>query len=595
MYALKYLSYERYVSMMLHKRGLSGKQAGFTLIELASVLAIAGVIASYAIGYKQQQIMDERADVAVEDIKALRQAYRRFYSETLRDPNNINELAPYYTRSFTSPFNTTYSGTVTANGYQISLDTDDNRFAHRVNRKMSATTRAGDTVSVVTPVPSIATIAAQQLHRVQVDGRPELNQMQTHIDANGFNVSDIGELNVSNVDVTSLTVTTSIETPVLEVSETIEFGDNSIRSDGTNLIIDAGNVNVNGALSVNGNINANGNSLENVGVLSASNVTTGDMRVTGTAVVDQLDFDVQTFDTLTINNELSVTQELSTTNLTILENGVLSANLGEFNNITVEGQTVTGTAVIGSTLTVNGDATVSGRLTADRVEANSGSIDTLTGNSLTYTQGNFGNLNASDVIAAGVTANVVQAAIVNATNINLEGTITAVTGEFNSILATDITATEAYLDTVVAHSVLANTVNTDELKAKDAEITGSTVSNGVKASTAEFDTAIARTVDATSITGENMTLTGSTTIEDTLTVFNSIDGQSAARILDFASVASTNYTGGSYTATGDFSTSSRGYDGANNSVNTNEGRLAAIRQLLEQCDAAGGCLGINLD
>ena len=231
------------------------KAKGFTLAELAVVASILGTLAYYA--GEQQEVINYVNDLeqVERDIENLQLAYNQYYLEYRRPPATINELATLglYSGSLESPFGTQYEGVPNGRGYQFVVDTLDNGPALTLSEKAPNATGVANRVSYNVPIPALETIASQYLHRQAVAGRPELNQLETNLDINGFDILNVSDLETNNI-VTDRITTNVAEIDVLQTVDTLEFGTNSIQAVGNTLRLNAGTVDISNNISVDGDL-----------------------------------------------------------------------------------------------------------------------------------------------------------------------------------------------------------------------------------------------------------------------------------------------------------------------------------------------------
>ncbi len=158
------------------------------------------------------------------------------------------------------------------------------------------------------------------LHRVAVPGYPELNQMLTDLDMNGFDITGVGAL-----DAEEITVDTDLQADAIT-----------------------------GTLTVDGDVAATGD-LTVGGTLTASETTiSGAATVNTLTVADQATIGTLTTDTLTTNGSVSVAQDLvaeGTTSLDALAVTDLSAQSIETLSLTTG--TLAADDVFGTAATVN--------------------------------------------------------------------------------------------------------------------------------------------------------------------------------------------------------------------------------------------------
>ena len=74
-------------------KGSIGKR-GFTIIEVAIVLAIIGILAAIAVPAYTRYIDRSRVNLCIRNIRLFEHAIKKFELDNMRLPNNLNELGP---------------------------------------------------------------------------------------------------------------------------------------------------------------------------------------------------------------------------------------------------------------------------------------------------------------------------------------------------------------------------------------------------------------------------------------------------------------------------------------------------------------------
>jgi type II secretion system protein G len=79
---------------LIRRRKRSTGYGGFTLIEIAIVLAIVGILATIAVPSYTAYLNRSRNNIAIRNIRLLEHAIKLYELENLRLPNSLNELGP---------------------------------------------------------------------------------------------------------------------------------------------------------------------------------------------------------------------------------------------------------------------------------------------------------------------------------------------------------------------------------------------------------------------------------------------------------------------------------------------------------------------
>jgi prepilin-type N-terminal cleavage/methylation domain-containing protein len=558
------------------------KVSGFTLMELVVSLAIMGIIAGTSAKIYQAENSTSLVEQSEKDLKALEQAYNRFYTVKRRAPTSIDELVSeeYYVGSLESPWGTSYTGTELTNGYQFSVAASESKYARQLANKFTSADQSGTSVSVATPIPTIETLASQYLHRVEVDGYPELNQLETDIDANGYNIYDVDELDVESIEVTTAVIEELTAARISSI-ETLEFDSGEISSSGNTLTIAADNIELNGAVSVNGNLVANGNDITGVGTLEAEEGTfttlTVDDFVADTAVFTNFSADSATIDSADVSDLTYTTATIDDLSFTTALGDSIEVE-SVYTDYLESGEVISATGVITS-------------LSGDAITYGTGTLTSISGVSLVYSSAAITNATISSADIDSLTATSVEYGSAEFGDLEVSGTLTGDDAYFTSVYAPTIEAEDLTLSSLaVGDLTVDGTLTTNSLVATSANVSGTTATSTLTASTSSLGAASATSlevsgeVSATTFDGTtgNFVTVNTTTVngttgnftEATSTNFNSTNG-------DFTNVNATNVTGTNFTGS-NFTTSQ-------SSVNANYSLATSIKEEWESCVSAGGC------
>lgn len=567
---------------MIYQMKKSAKQSGFTLQELVISLAIMGIIATGAVSNYKVEQKTSLVEKAAADVDGLTQAYNQFYTKNRRAPTSISELVTegYYVGSTESPWGSTYVGTETANGYAVSVNTSDSTYAKSLSNKYASSSLSGTSVEVTTPIPTIETLASQYLHRVSVDGSPELNQLETDIDANGHNIRNISELDAEEVNVTTAVIEELITDRLTSV-EGVEFVSGSIDSDGDTLTFTGNNLVLNGDVSLEGDLDANGNDITGVGSIEAESGEFKDLTSESLVATNA-----------TFTNFAATDAEIENANITNLRFDDATIGSLTFTDATGDSLNVTDltTTNLQSVSVVADNATIA-NLKGTTLDYANGTIGSLSGTRIDYSTGTFDTANIASANATTVNATSINYNSAEFNSMYVGGELVADRGYFTSIESPSIDTDDLTASSIAAGTFdVDGTLTTTNLVATNATVSGTTTTNKLVSSTSNLGSASATSLSVSGSASANK-ITSTTGTFTTLNV-NTVNGGTG----DFNTLTSTNINGtnanfsnvtASKTTGGDFTGSN--FTTSQSSVNSNHQLAESIKSEWDACVRAGGC------
>ena len=623
--------------MKKSSRFLNKRSKGFTLAELTVVAAILGSITYFGAEQQEVKAYTNNLTAVEQDVQEMQLAYNQFYLEYRRPPADLAELAAegFYTGPLISPFGTPYGGTASARGYQFTVNTPDDRASTVLaERQPNAVGVSATQVDYAVPVPTLETIASQYLHRTAIAGRPELNQMQTDLDINGFNITNVQDLATDSITTDRIT-TRVAEIDILRTVDELEFGTNSISAAGNTLTLNANTVNISNDLNVNGSLLMNNTNITGVNQLDA---VSGQFD---SVVSVDITAQTSTIDNLTVNNQ--TVNNLSSTNATI-DNAtvrdltfdsatgnlldVIDANVGnvetltaDINSATIDNlnttsfnattgsiDTLTSTDISTDDLTVTGLATinsaditnlVSNTVNAVNFTGNNGVINVAVVGALSSINTTTQNLVTDTLVAKGTArfddADMVNGFIRNATvdRLRVLDNLIADSADFNRATGTRIDFTNLVGQsgnfddlnvngTITANNASINSATIDDLTTTDFNANNANIVN-LDATNAN----VSGTLTTRDVTGQTANFSGNVAMNNlsvnrlTMASYNIDDIN--ANLITADDVQGGNFSGTNYFATNDFTTA------AGNSVNGNKALYDSINSLWQSCVASDGC------
>lgn len=185
---------------------------GFSLLEITIALAIGSSILLVAMQLHSVLQGARLVNNGAQALELVKNKSLRYFASSGAFPARLSELDFVADNPWQSQMLLEQS----AEGIRISLNLANSQLAQKVSRQLANSETIGKKVSIVVykPIQNIQNDFA--LHRVKVDGKPELNRMETALQMNQFDISDVGALHAQSI------VATEAEFTDLEAS-TAEF------------------------------------------------------------------------------------------------------------------------------------------------------------------------------------------------------------------------------------------------------------------------------------------------------------------------------------------------------------------------------------
>jgi prepilin-type N-terminal cleavage/methylation domain-containing protein len=545
---------------------------GFTLIELVIVMGVIATMSAAIIPYQEQVKTKQLRTSTVEDFAELSQSYRRFYAENRRNPTGVAELVSlgYYTGVTSSPFGSAYKGASDASGkgFVFTLDTGDNARASVLSSHIKGDV-VGNIVSKRISIPSIETIASHYLARQSIAGRPELNQLETTIDANGNDLVNINTLDAQKIDAVDVNATNAV-IDVVDVIDEITFGTHTIRHTSTQLVFDSPDVSFTNDIKVAGDIIGSNSNVSGINTITA-NVGQFDSVTSNTLTASTGNINTLTGNKLNYVN--GVFTELNTETLSAISGTINNLTTITHNTETLNAQNVNASNAV---ITKGNIATLKGT----SLDYTNGTVLALTGNDINYAKGTFTNL-----IANGLTANSLVAGRAVISNVDTKS-LKFTNGVVTNLTANTATYNTANINELTGGDVVADTVNANQYVGSSADITNvdTTTINTTNLYTNLFE---ANTGIFDNLTVDGQLTTASAKVNGALNMKNL--STNSANVTNFSTgtlnattINGGNFTGNRFNGT-DFSTN------AGNSVNNNKALADALSARWADCVAANGC------
>ena len=136
------------------------KQSGFTLLEMSLVLLVMAAIAIPATEGIKQQVRKLKLERGAREVVAIQEAGLRYYQDNGSWPANINTLVNtnYLPAGSTvSPWGSAYTTSASGNNFTVSVNTDANAQATRLQSRLPFTSTTNRTVRSTVGIPGTET------------------------------------------------------------------------------------------------------------------------------------------------------------------------------------------------------------------------------------------------------------------------------------------------------------------------------------------------------------------------------------------------------------------------------------------------------
>lgn len=208
------------------------QQRGFTLIELAIVLAIASMVAIVAAPSYIEELNDRRANVTIQETQTILDAARVYRQQTGLWPDSgtcANAMAALKGTSppllagigTTNKYNAIISTSCTASTFSVDQNIVEDWDSVVANGLPSTTVTDANahTIRSTVGVPGTEAGLYDKLSRTD-NGNVELNTMRTNLHLGGNNISEIND-----VSTVSINATGNVQAGTLDVNGRANFGE----------------------------------------------------------------------------------------------------------------------------------------------------------------------------------------------------------------------------------------------------------------------------------------------------------------------------------------------------------------------------------
>ena len=230
---------------MKRLRGLRKYENGLSLFEVMAAMVIMSMIVAGTVSMQANEARDKFADHAATMSIRVQNAARTHRAETGSWPTGTAQLVAagrLTAAEATSPFNTSYSFSVTGNNLRISANATNSTYARRLSGILPGGSSSGSSYSFQFP-PAGSEVSLAGLYK-----RDGSEGLTGSMNANGNSINNVNTVNATNVNATNGNLT-SLSASTIQAA-------NSIYSNGT--ITANGTLASNTGISTPGNVNAGG-------------------------------------------------------------------------------------------------------------------------------------------------------------------------------------------------------------------------------------------------------------------------------------------------------------------------------------------------
>ncbi|RTE87779.1 MULTISPECIES: shufflon system plasmid conjugative transfer pilus tip adhesin PilV [Gammaproteobacteria] len=175
---------------------------GFSLLELTISMAILSGLVLVGMQIQSTLHQSKMVQHAAEYMVKLKQEVNRFATLHGHFPEVVTEL-PNLPNEV--PWNLTFNMQQQGETLNVRTQFPSETAAQRVSRLLGSTDISGSTLTFAVQKPVTDVVWDFALYRYPISGRPELNQMQTHLDMNNFDILNVGMLDTTSVQANTLT------------------------------------------------------------------------------------------------------------------------------------------------------------------------------------------------------------------------------------------------------------------------------------------------------------------------------------------------------------------------------------------------------
>jgi hypothetical protein len=536
------------------------KQRGASLLYvMLSGAAISGAV-SY--GMLTQENNDRAGNAAIAVTEHAENVYAgimRCHYDLERWCTETELTTQGYVQTFTSPLGTAFVMEPIGDDVNLSIDVMSQDVAQRLRTSLPNASQAGSIVMTSLKRPSQSEMFSQRLVRIENTENPDHMQLETTINFDDNDLTNINELSIDTLDVVDLNFET-LTTDNLSIVRGFNVGPYSIIDNGNTLDITADEVQFAGNKRVNGDIAGNNSDISgvatfeakdgqitsittntlksttgNVGVMTGDNVSFNEANITSTTtrtiigstgIVDTLTTTTEDAKTYAAGSATITTANINSGTVTDVSGSSMNYGSGEIDNaagntVVYTNASITNVNTINSTIvSVSANNLTTNDLSGDNLEADTANGSSTSGNIANINNANIGQINTTTVDVETIDAQKYFGEALTVTNLDAVTVRDNDTKVSNSVVAQNgrvigntttktLTANNWTVDnTLTAGSVTGTTMNvsnTTESTTADANNINVTTANGNRFSASDDFYARDSSVNATNVLLDDLT------------------------------------------------------------------------------------------
>lgn len=184
------------------------RDEGFTFIEFIIATGLVATLVMSLSHMQRSQRIENSLASAAQEINGIKETVHYFLLTHSIAPDEL-DLAllvaqDLYIGPVLNPWNLPYVFEPDLYGLKIKTEVPHSHRAEQLASRLANARADGTTVVTRIPMPVQLEDPADALHRSEISGRPELNQMSANIDMQGFGINDVGFIHADRLEAEQL-------------------------------------------------------------------------------------------------------------------------------------------------------------------------------------------------------------------------------------------------------------------------------------------------------------------------------------------------------------------------------------------------------